>query len=136
MYEGGSVLANLGSVINDITGTTTTNKFNAQQAQIQRDWEERMSNTAYQRAVTDMEKAGLNPAMMYASGGQGASTPTGANASGRQGGYMDVLGGLGHFINSINNARHIDYITKKDELSKNDANGLYKMALTIAKLIK
>lgn len=126
----------IGQVINDITGTSATNEFNAEQARIQREWETQMSNTAYQRAVADMEKAGLNPAMLYASGGNGASTPNGANASGRAGGYMNVLSGLGNFINSITNARHVDYMTRQNEMSKNDAQGLYKTALLIAKMIK
>lgn len=52
--------------------------FNAEQAAIQREWEEKMSSTAYQRAVTDMRKAGLNPAMLSAGGG--ASTPAGSSA--------------------------------------------------------
>lgn len=55
------------------------NKINIQQAQVNRDWQERMSNTAYQRAMDDMKKAGLNPILAYAQGG--ASVPSGAQAS-------------------------------------------------------
>lgn len=55
--------------------------FNAEQAQIQRDWQERMSNTQYQRAISDMSKAGLNPILAVTGGGVGTSVPGGASAS-------------------------------------------------------
>lgn len=56
-------------------------QFNAEQAQINRDWQERMSNTAYQRGTADMVAAGLNPAMMYGGSAVSASTPSGSPAS-------------------------------------------------------
>lgn len=52
-----------------------TQNFNAQAMQEQRNYETQMSSTAYQRASADMQQAGLNPMMMFGSGGA-ASTPS------------------------------------------------------------
>lgn len=60
---------------------TAQQQFNAEQAALNRQWQERMSNTAYQRGTADMLAAGLNPAMMYGGTGTAASTPSGSAAS-------------------------------------------------------
>jgi len=52
------------------------NRANAEIAQKQMDFQERMSNSAYQRAMSDMKASGLNPMLAYQQGG--ASTPAGA----------------------------------------------------------
>lgn len=67
-----------------------TNQFSAEQAQMNRDWQERMSNTAYQRQVADLQAAGLNPMLAYIKGG-GASTPTGSAPSGVSAQYSSPL---------------------------------------------
>ena len=55
-------------------------KFEADQAEIARKFSERLSNSAYQRAVNDLRKAGLNPILAYTQGS--ASTPSNSSASG------------------------------------------------------
>ena len=54
--------------------------FNSAEAALNRNWQKEMSDTAHQREILDLQKAGLNP-VLSATGGNGASVGSGASAS-------------------------------------------------------
>lgn len=79
LIAGGASL--IGGWMNSTTSASNVQaqiQANQQMVQQQEQFQENMSNTAYQRASADMQKAGLNPMMMFGSGGP-ASTPGGAS---------------------------------------------------------
>lgn len=61
--------------VGGLLGNQLSNRASAKQAKLNREFQERMSNTAYQRAADDLEAAGLNRILAL---GSPASTPGGA----------------------------------------------------------
>lgn len=121
-----TIIENVGDVINDITGVN---------AQLRREqqWQDYMRSTNYQAAIKDMKAAGLNPAMFYQSGGQGAEAPSSPTASGSRG--IHAIGQVASAINAITNARALDAQTRQNEIKHGTAVSLYKETAKIAKML-
>lgn len=65
--------------IGDADAQADANEINIDEAEKNRRFQAEMSNTAYQRGMADMKKAGLNPILAYMQGP--ASQPTGSQAT-------------------------------------------------------
>lgn len=77
---GGPILgANVYAAGEEKAAQDAANQQNIASAREQQNFQERMANTSYQRAMKDMEAANLNPMLAFSQGG--ASTPTGAMAT-------------------------------------------------------
>ncbi|WNK14564.1 MAG: DNA pilot protein [Microvirus sp.] len=93
-----------------VQGQRETNAMNAAQAQLNRDFTERLSSSAHQREVADLKAAGLNP-ILSGMGGSGASTPAGSMAT-----MVNPFGGVAEATNS---ARRINEIEQSRVYNEN-----------------
>jgi len=94
----------LGGAGIEAAGGLISSAINIGQARSQMRFQERMSNTAYQRSMADMKAAGLNPMMMYGKGGP-ASTPGGAAAQVENVAKGAGAAGAAYASNKIQNAQ-------------------------------
>lgn len=99
---------------------TFARDHSAHQALLNRDFQERMSSTAYQRGTADMKAAGLNPMLAYQQGG--ASTPGGAQGMTLKGSASNTSPTALQTAAQIQNLNAQTENTKADTQNKLDDN--------------
>ena len=104
--------------VSSFFGQKETNAMNLAIARENRAFQERMSNTANQRAAKDLEAAGLNRILAL---GKPASTPAG-NVATMQNPAAAAAAGFGAMSGSVNDmmrlSADLDYISKRADLTE------------------
>lgn len=113
----GPIVGGLFGAGGNIISQNSANSANNVQSQRQMDFQEHMSNTAYQRAMGDMRAAGLNPMLAYSQGG--ASSPGGSQA------HMEapnigapIQGAIGSAIDAVRLKKEIESTESQIQLQK------------------
>lgn len=102
-------------------GSLAATVGNVMTASEQMRFQERMRSTAYQTAVDDMKKAGLNPAMMYGSAGP-AAVPAGTAA--------EIKNPFEHLTEGLSTAADVNLKNKEAEKYEADTRLSYENQMT------
>lgn len=122
----GSLAGGLMSSAGQSAANSQTMAFNAAEAQKNRDFQERMSSTAYQRGMADMRAAGLNPILAYSQGG--ASSPGGNGA--HVGNLENTMEGMGRGVSSA--SQLAQRAVEIDQIRQNTKTGVSQEQLNKA----
>lgn len=111
----GSVISAGASLLGGAMSNKSQANANAQNIQLAKEqmaWQERMSNTAVQRRVEDMKKAGINPLLSVSGASAGASIPQGASTQVQKTFDPSVMASL---LTAVSSAKVADAEKKKIE---------------------
>lgn len=104
------------------------NEFSAGEAQKNRNFQEQMANTTYQRTVSDLQSAGLNPALAM-NNGASVPTPSGGAAS-----SVAPAGSAVNLLDAIMSMKQLKMQEKLNAAQVNDLNASAEQKKSDAKL--
>lgn len=113
----GTIAASLIGGLFGSSNQASANSMAAESARENREFQERMSNTAHTREVADLRAAGLNP-ILSVTGGSGASTPAGSTYKPEAYDPSNVVQG----VNSAFKLGAIDKVLADAKVRETDAN--------------
>lgn len=100
----GTGVSTLGGMFSAKSAQSSDMDFQREMWQKNADYNTQMASTQYQRAVKDLEAAGLNPALAYQQGGNAAPSMSSVGGSSAAQAMASSWGNIGNFASALTNA--------------------------------
>lgn len=100
----GTGVSTVGGMFSAKSAQSSDMDFQREMWQKNADYNTQMASTQYQRAVKDLEAAGLNPALAYQQGGNAAPSMSSVGGSSAAQAMASSWGNIGNFASALTNA--------------------------------